>query len=313
MTRHFLTIADLTAAELDMLLDRADVHRSDRRIRDGLDGTTIGLIFEKPSTRTRVSFEVAVSELGGTPLVLSARDLQLGRGETVGDTARVLSRYVHGLVVRTFAQQRLDELALSGTIPVINALSDHSHPCQALADLQTIRARLGALRGVRLTYVGDGNNVAHSLLRAGGLAGMHTTIVHPEGHAPDPVVVAEAERTASRSGGSVSLTTDPVDGVKGAQVVYTDVWASMGQDDERASRVARFERYRVDADLLAAADNDAIVLHCLPAHRGEEIAAEVIDGPRSVVWDQAENRLHAQKALLELLFGAHPRHERARG
>jgi ornithine carbamoyltransferase len=302
--RSYLKVTELSADELTAVLDRADEHRADRRRRDALDGRTIALIFEKPSTRTRVSFEVAVSELGGSPLVLSSRDLQLGRGETVADTARVLSRYVHGLVVRTFAQQRLEDLAEHGTVPVVNALSDHSHPCQVLADLQTVRARLGALAGVRLAYVGDGNNVTHSLLRAGALAGMHVVVASPADHAPDPAVVAEATSLARASDGSVTVTDDPAVGVKGAQVVYTDVWASMGQDDERDARVATFRPYQVDAKLLARAADGAIVLHCLPAHRGEEIAADVIDGPRSAVWDQAENRLHAQKALLELLYGA---------
>jgi ornithine carbamoyltransferase len=302
MTRHYLTVDDLSAAELTALLDRADEHRADRRPRDSLAGRTIGMLFEKPSTRTRVSFEVAIAELGGTAVVLSARDLQLGRGETVADTARVLSRYLHALVVRTFGQERLEELAAAGSIPIINALSDHSHPCQVLADLQTIRARLGTLAGIRLAYVGDGNNVAHSLLRAGALAGMHVTVATPPGHGPDPAVVAAAEATAAGSGGSVSITTDPAVGVKDAQVIYTDVWASMGHEDEHAERVARFRPYQVNAELVDRAP-DAIVLHCLPAHRGEEITNEVIDGPRSAVWDQAENRLHAQKALLELLVG----------
>jgi len=302
MTRHFLTVDELSAGELTALLDRADHHRAQRGRSAALAGRTVGLIFEKPSTRTRVSFEVAVAELGGTPLVLSSRDLQLGRGETIADTARVLSRYLHALVVRTFGQDRLEELAAAGTIPVINALSDHSHPCQALADLQTVRARLGALPGVRMAYVGDGNNVAHSLLRAGALAGMHLTVVTPPGHEPDPAVVAAAERRAEDSGATVAVTTDATVGVKDAQVVYTDVWASMGQEDEHAARVARFGSYQVNADLLALAAPGAIVLHCLPAHRGEEISADVIDGPQSAVWDQAENRLHAQKALLELLL-----------
>jgi ornithine carbamoyltransferase len=302
VTRHFLTVADLSARELIDLLDRADEHRRDRRIRDSLAGRTIGLLFEKPSTRTRVSFEVAVAELGGTPLVLSSRDLQLGRGETIADTARVLSRYLHALVVRTFGQDRLEELATAGSIPIINALSDHAHPCQVLADLQTVRARLGSLSGVRLTYIGDGNNVAHSLLRSGALAGMHVTVVTPPGHAPDPTVVAAAEATAAGTGGSVAVATDPLT-AKDAQVIYTDVWASMGQEDEHAARLERFRPYQVNAELVGLAP-DAIVLHCLPAHRGEEITDDVIDGPQSAVWDQAENRLHAQKALLELLMGA---------
>jgi ornithine carbamoyltransferase len=300
--RSYLTVTELSADELVWVLNRADEHRMDRRRRDTLAGRTIGLIFEKPSTRTRVSFEVGIAELGGTPLVLSSRDLQLGRGETVADTARVLSRYVHGLVVRTFAQQRLEELATHGTVPVVNALSDHSHPWQALADLQTVRARFGTLAGVRLAYVGDGNNVAHSLLRAGALAGMHVVVVAPEGHGPDADVVAEAADLCDATGGSVAVTDDPTIGVKGANVIYTDVWASMGQEDEHDARVAAFRAYQVDDTLLGAAADDAIVLHCLPAHRGEEITAEVIDGPRSAVWDQAENRLHAQKALLELLY-----------
>jgi ornithine carbamoyltransferase len=301
VTRHFLTVDDLSADELVALLDRADEHRRDRRTRDSLAGRAIGLLFEKSSTRTRVSFEVAVTELGGTPVVLSARELQLGRGETVADTARVLSRYLHALVVRTFAQARLEELATAGSIPVINALSDHSHPCQALADLQTIRARLGGLAGVRLTYIGDGNNVAHSLLHAGALAGMHVTIVTPPGYAPDPAVVAAAERIASDSGGSIAISTDSMVGAKDAQVIYTDVWASMGQEDEHEARLERFRPYQVNAELVSRG-TDAIVLHCLPAHRGEEITDDVIDGPQSAVWDQAENRLHAQKALLELLL-----------
>jgi ornithine carbamoyltransferase len=310
VTRHFLTLADLSAGELTALLDRADEHRRDRRIRDSLAGRTIGLLFEKPSTRTRVSFEVAVAELGGTPLVLSSRDLQLGRGETVADTARVLSRYLHALVVRTFGQERLEELATAGSIPIINALSDVAHPCQVLADLQTVRARLGSLAGVRLTYVGDGNNVAHSLLRGGALAAMHVTVVTPPGHAPDPTVVAHAEATAAGTGGSVAVATDPLM-AKDAQAIYTDVWASMGQEDEHAARLERFRPYQVNAELVSLAP-DAIVLHCLPAHRGEEITDDVIDGPQSAVWDQAENRLHAQKALLELLMGAEGEGERQR-
>lgn len=302
MTRSFLTVDELSAGELRTLLDRADHHGAHRGRSDVLAGRTVGLIFEKPSTRTRVSFEVAVSELGGVPLVLSSRDLQLGRGETVADTARVLSRYVHALVVRTFAQSRLEELASAGTIPVINALSDTSHPCQALADLQTVRARLRTLAGVRMTYIGDGNNVAHSLLRACALVGVDLTVVTPPGHEPDAAVVEVARGYAAETNASVRVITDPTDGVKDAQVVYTDVWASMGREQEHAERVERFGAYQLDAALLGLAASDAIVMHCLPAHRGEEITAEVIDGPQSAVWDQAENRLHAQKALLELLL-----------
>jgi ornithine carbamoyltransferase len=302
MTRHFLDIDELSADEVTALLDRADAHRADRGSSGRLAGRCIGLLFEKPSTRTRVSFEVAVVELGGTPVVLSSSELQLGRGETVADTARVLSRYVHALVVRTFAQQRLEELAEAGSIPVINALSDTSHPCQALADLQTVRAHFGTLAGVRMTYIGDGNNVAHSLLKAAALVGLHLTVVTPPDHEPDPHVVAVASTTAERTGGSVTITVDPLVAVKDAQAVYTDVWASMGQEEQHAERVERFLPYQVNEQLLEQAAPDAIVLHCLPAHRGEEITDEVIDGPRSAVWDQAENRLHTQKALLELLL-----------
>ncbi len=301
--RDYLTVAELSSEELTRLLDLADELKADRRPRDDLAGLSIGMIFEKPSTRTRVSFEVAITELGAHAVVLGAAELQLGRGETVEDTARVLSRYLHALVVRTFAQERLETLARAGSIPVINALSDAAHPCQALADLQTIREHRGGLRGQRLVYVGDGNNVAHSLLRAGALAGMHVVIGTPAAYAPDPAVVDEAAALASATGGSVAVTAEPLEAVAGADAVYTDVWTSMGQEAESRQRLQALEAFRLTTDLLAEAADDALVLHCLPAHRGEEIAAEVIDGEHSVVWDQAENRLHAQKALLLMLLG----------
>jgi ornithine carbamoyltransferase len=303
MARHFLTVDDLSVVELAALLDRAAEVKAHRRVRDDLAGLFIGMIFEKPSTRTRVSFEVGISELGATPVVLSSAELQLGRGETVEDTARVLSRYLHALVVRTFAQSRLTELAAGGTIPIINALSDAAHPCQALADLLTLRERLGGLEGVSLAYLGDGNNVAHSLLRAGAMAGMRVTVGCPPGHEPDPEVVRVAEAIAVEAGGAVRVTTDPTDAVRGADAVYTDVWASMGQEAEHDQRLALFQPYQLNAAVLAEANPGAIVLHCLPAHRGEEITADVIDGPQSAVWDQAENRLHTQKALLLMLLG----------
>ena len=305
MTRHFLTVAALSSEQLIALLDRADGLKLDRargRAHDELAGRSVGMIFEKPSTRTRVSFEVGLAELGAHPVVLSASELQLGRGETVEDTAKVLSRYLHGLVVRTFAQARLDALAEAGSIPVINALSDQAHPCQALADLQTIREHLGGLEGRRLCYLGDGNNVAHSLLEAGALAGMDVVVGHPEGYAPAPAVVEHATAIAHRTGGRVGATTDPAAAATDADVLYTDVWASMGQEAEADARAASFEPYRLDHRALEVAADHALVMHCLPAHRGEEISAEAMDGPRSVVWHQAENRLHAQKALLlELL------------
>ncbi len=305
MTRHFLTVATLSSEQLVTLLDRADGLKADRasgRTHDELSGRSVGMIFEKPSTRTRVSFEVGLTELGAHPVVLSASELQLGRGETVEDTARVLSRYLHGLVVRTFAQARLDALASAGSIPVINALSDEAHPCQALADLQTIRERLGGLEGRRLCYLGDGNNVAHSLLEAGALVGMDVVVGHPPGYAPDPATVEHASAIAQRTGGRVGATTDPTAAATDADVLYTDVWASMGQEAEADARAASFAPYRLDHRALEVAADNALVMHCLPAHRGEEISAEAMDGPQSVVWDQAENRLHAQKALLlELL------------
>ncbi len=301
---HFRKVEDLDRAQLLAVLDRADELKATRAAgpRTDLVGRTIAMIFEKPSTRTRVSFQVAVTELGGSPLPLSSAELQLGRGETIADTAAVLSRYVHGLVVRTFGQDRIDELAANATIPVVNALTDEEHPCQALADLQTVRERFGGFAGRTLTYVGDGNNVAHSLLLAGAMVGLSVRVAHPDGYAPDPAVVARAAELAAASNAEVSTTTDPVAGVTGADVVYTDVWASMGQEAEAEARLAVFEPFRVTAELFEHAADDAVFLHCLPAHRGEEVAAEVIDGRASVVFDQAENRMHTQKALLASLL-----------
>src|SRR5918912_2308863 len=296
--RDFLSIDDVSSDELTALLDGADRHKADRRPLGLLDGRTVALIFEKPSTRTRVSFEVAVHELGGHPLPLSAGELQLGRGETIEDTARVLSRYVHAIVLRTFAQEQLERLAAAGSVPVINALSDYSHPCQALADLQTIRERKGRLQGLRLAYLGDGNNVAHSLLFAGAKMGMHVAMATPVGYEPIPQVVRRATEIAAQTGGSVALTHDPAAAPKDADVLYTDVWASMGKEMEHGERALIFKPYQVSTDTVMAAADDAMVLNCLPAHRGEEIAAEVMDGPNSAVFDQAENRLHTQKALL---------------
>jgi ornithine carbamoyltransferase len=300
--RDYLEVDSLSPAELGKILDLADELKAERRLRDDLVGRSVGMIFEKPSTRTRVSFEVGIRELGGAAVVLNAGELQLGRGETIEDTARVLSRYLHAVVVRTFAKARLDALAEAGSIPVINALSDFSHPCQALADLQTIRERKGALAGVKLAYLGDGNNVAHSLLQAGALAGMHVVVGCPDGYQPNRDVVEGAARIAAGTAGSATVTTDPAEAAEGADVIYTDVWTSMGQEAEQSARVGRLAAYQVNAGTLAAAAPDAIVLHCLPAHRGEEITADVLDGPSSVVFDQAENRLHSQKALLLFLL-----------
>jgi ornithine carbamoyltransferase len=309
-SRSLISTTDLAPDEIVRLLDDAAALRAQRaRIVDGtssdvtLRGRTVALIFEKPSTRTRVSFEVGVTELGGTPLALSSADLQLGRGETVADTGAVLGRFVQAIVIRTFAQSRLEELAASSSLPVINALTDEEHPCQALADLLTVRDAFGSFDGRILTYVGDGNNVAHSLLLAGAAVGLGIRVAHPEGYAPDGAIVERARSLAAAHGSEVTVTTDAHSAAEGAHVLYTDVWASMGQEEESADRARVFAPYALDARLVGLAASDAIVLHCLPAHRGEEIAAEVIDGPRSRVFDQAENRLHAQKAVLAMLVG----------
>ncbi|HYY78985.1 MAG TPA: ornithine carbamoyltransferase [Actinomycetes bacterium] len=304
--RDFLSVDDVSTEELTALLDGADRHKADRRMRTTLAGRSVAMIFEKPSTRTRISFEVAIHELGGHPVVLTGGELQLGRGETLEDTAAVLSRYVHAIVLRTFAQESLERLARAGTIPVVNALSDYSHPCQALADLQTIRERKGRLAGIRLAYLGDGNNVAHSLLFAGTKLGMHVAMATPLGYEPIPQVVRRATEIAARTGGSVELTHDPAAAAKDADVLYTDVWASMGKELEHGERALIFKPFQLSTDTVTAAAPDVVVLHCLPAHRGEEITAEVMDGPSSAVFDQAENRLHTQKALLAWLLTGSP-------
>jgi ornithine carbamoyltransferase len=305
MSRDFLSMDDVTSSELDYLLELSAKGKADpARYATRLAGKAVGMIFEKPSTRTRVSFEVAVSSTGGHPLVLSAGELQLGRGETIEDTGRVLSRYVDAIVLRTFGHERLEFLAAAADAPVINALSDFEHPCQCLADLMTIRERKGDLAGVTLAYLGDGNNVAHSLLLGGALAGMHVRVATPIGFEPIPQVVHRAEEIAGETGGSIAVLNDPHDAAKGADVLYTDVWASMGQESESDERALVFPPYRIDQAAVERAAQDVVVLHCLPAHRGQEITDEVIDGPHSAVWDQAENRLHTQRALLLWLLEA---------
>ncbi len=300
--RDFLSLADLSSDELTALLDAADNMKAKPTAgAKKLAGRSVVLIFEKPSTRTRVSFEVAVTSMGGHPVVLRGDELQLGRGETIADTGRVLSLYADVIAVRTFGQDRLDELAGSSSVPVVNLLSDFSHPCQGLADLQTIRAAVGSLEGVALCYLGDGNNVAHSLMFGGAKTGMDVRIATPRGYEPSPDVVARSQQMAAETGGKLSVTNVVAEAASGADVLYTDVWASMGKESEAEERLAVFEHYRLNTDALALANDDAIVMHCLPAHRGEEITAEVIDGDRSVVWDQAANRLHTQKALLAWL------------
>jgi ornithine carbamoyltransferase len=299
--RDFLRVNDWAPDELLFVLELAD--RLKARQREHIDhrhleGRTLGMIFQKPSTRTRVSFEAGIFHLGGTALYLAAGDLQLGRGETIKDTARVLSRYLDGIMIRTFAQADVDELAAHADIPVINGLTDEFHPCQALADVMTIRERLGEFDGVRVAYLGDGNNVCHSLMVACAKLGMDFVAATPKGYEPAETVVGWAREAAEASGGSVELAHDPRASASGADVLYTDVWTSMGQDEEREQRVRDLEAYRIDDGLVALASERAIVLHCLPAHYGEEITEEVLYGPRSAVWDQAENRLHSQKALM---------------
>ncbi len=304
MERDFLSVDDLTPQELRAILDlSATVKAAPGDFADRLRGAAVAMIFEKPSTRTRVSFEVAVASMGGHPVVLPAAELQLGRGETIEDTGRVLSRYVDAIVLRTFEQERLEALAAAASVPVVNALSDFEHPCQCLADLLTVRERKGGLEGRTLAYLGDGNNVTHSLLLGGAMSGMRVRVASPPGFEPIPLVVNRAHEIAARTGGAVEVTHDPAEAADGADVLYTDVWASMGQEAEADERALVFPAYRLDQKMVARARPDVIVLHCLPAHRGQEITDEVIDGPHSAVWDQAENRLHTEKALLLWLLG----------
>ena len=299
--RSFTRVADWSRDELLSVLDLADDLKARQARRDEhhlLPGRTLAMIFQKPSTRTRVSFEVGMTQLGGHALYLAAGDLQLGRGETLRDTAVVLSRYVDGIMIRTFAQDDVEELAEHASIPVINGLTDSSHPCQALADVMTIRERLGRLEDVRVAYLGDGNNVCASLMVACAKLGASFVAATPEGYEPADEVV----EIAREAGGQVDLTNDPREAAEGADVLYTDVWTSMGQDEERDQRLRDLAGFGIDESLVQLANDDAIVLHCLPAHYGEEITEDVLYGPQSAVWDEAENRLHAQKALLALVI-----------
>jgi len=304
MTRHFLRDDDLTSAEQAEILDLAELIKADRWGRTPLAGPqTVAVIFDKSSTRTRVSFAVGIADLGGSPLIISTANSQLGGKETPSDTARVLERMVSAIVWRTYAQSGLEEMAAGTRVPVVNALSDDFHPCQLLADLLTIREHKGELAGLTVTFLGDGaSNMAHSYLLAGATAGMHVRVAAPAEYTPADAVVADADRRAAETGGSVTLYTDPVEAVAGADVVVTDTWVSMGKEEEKAHRVATFGAYQVTEELMATAKADAIFLHCLPADRGYEVSASVIDGGQSVIWDEAENRLHAQKALLVWLL-----------
>ena len=299
--RSFTRVADWTRDELLEVLDLADELKRLQQSREPqhlLPGRTLGMVFQKPSTRTRVSFEVGIYQLGGTGLYLSAGDLQLGRGETIKDTASVLSRYLDAIMIRTFAQADVEELAQHASIPVINGLTDSSHPCQALADVMTIRERFGRLEGLKVVYLGDGNNVCASLMVASAKLGMDFVAATPRDYQPPE----EAVQIARGAGGSVELVDDPRAAVQGADVLYTDVWTSMGQEEERERRLNDLRGFGIDATLVSEGGDDAIVLHCLPAHYGEEITEDMLYGPQSAVWDEAENRLHAQKALMALVI-----------
>ena len=302
--RDFTRIGTWNSEELKTALNLADELKALRQRREPhelLPGRTLGMIFQKPSTRTRVSFEVGITELGGHGIYLAAGDLQLGRGETIKDTAVVLSRYLDAIMIRTFAQDDVEQLAEHGSVPVINGLTDYAHPCQALADLMTIRERLERLSGVRLVYLGDGNNVCVSLMVGAARFGMRFVAATPKGYEPDATAVAAARRAAVQMGGTVELVSNPREAAREADVLYTDVWTSMGQEEQAGRRRKDLAGYQIDEQLLSHASQDAIVLHCLPAHYGEEITEEVLYGPHSAVWDQAENRLHSQKALMALI------------
>ena len=306
--RHLLRDDDLSPAEQAEVLDLAATLKADRYGQKPLNGPrSVAVIFEKSSLRTRVSFEVGIAELGGHPLIIDALTTHFGRGETIGDAGRVLSRYVDAIVIRSSVDARVAELAAHATVPVVNALTDGFHPCQLLADLLTIRERLGATAGRTLAYLGDtGNNMAHSYALAGATAGMHVRLAGPAGFAPDPEVLAAARERASETGGSVDVLSDPIVAVKDADVVATDTWTSMGQESDGLDRVTPFRPYQINDGLLQHAKDHVAVLHCLPAHRGDEITDEVLDGPASPAWDEAENRLHAQKALLTWLLERRP-------
>ncbi|MBE5040211.1 ornithine carbamoyltransferase [Ructibacterium gallinarum] len=303
--KHFISIHDITREEFDQLLNLALKLKKENKegiAHPILKGKTLGMIFTKSSTRTRISFEVGMYQLGGHPLFLNANDMQLGRGESIYDTANVMSRFVDGIMIRTYDHQDVLDLARYGTVPVINALTDYLHPCQALADLMTVYEHKGRLRGLKLAYVGDGNNVAHSLLYACAKAGVNMSVATPKGYACAPEVVKNAKEDALETGAVIVETEDPVEAVKDADVICTDTWVSMGQEAEKAKRIEIFKDYQVNAELFGKAKEDAVFIHCLPAYRGYEVTEDVIDGPRSIVFDEAENRLHAQKAVLATLM-----------
>ncbi|MBI1746250.1 MAG: ornithine carbamoyltransferase [Acidobacteria bacterium] len=301
--KDFISIHDFTPDDVEAIFELAKTMKANpANYRTSLSGQVLAMIFQKPSTRTRVSFEVGIYQLGGTGLYLGANDLQLGRGETIADTARVLSRYANGIMARTFGHDVVMDLAQFATVPVINGLTDLLHPCQAVADYFTIREKKGNLRGLKLAYVGDGNNVAHSLMFGATKVGMHIAVATPKSYTPDPNIMKLAKADAKIFNVKVEWTTDAEQAVRDADVVYTDVWASMGQEKERARRVKIFKKYQVSQRLMSKARPDALFMHCLPAHRDEEVAAEVMDSPQSIVFDEAENRLHTQKAIMYTLM-----------
>jgi ornithine carbamoyltransferase len=301
-TKDLISLNLLSADEVNLILEETEKIKKGPRNTDTLKGKTLAMIFEKSSTRTRVSFEAGMYQLGGLGMYFSSRDLQIGRGETIHDTAKVLSRYVDGIMARTFSYQTVLDLAKYSTIPVINGLTDYDHPCQVLADLFTIYEKKGSLKGLTLTYVGDGNNVLHSLIQGCVKVGMNIIYASPGGYKPLESVVNEAKEFAKTTGSVITAADDPVEAVKNTDVIYTDVWISMGQEEEKAKRLADLKRYQLNGELLSKAKKDVLIMHCLPAHRGEEITDEVIDGPNSIVFDEAENRLHTQKAIMKLLM-----------
>lgn len=304
--KHFISIHDITVDEFNYLMDLALKLKKEQKAgvkHNILEGKTLGMIFTKSSTRTRISFEVGMYQLGGHPMYLNANDMQLGRGESIYDTANVMSRFVDGIMIRTYDHQDVLDLAKYGSVPVINALTDYLHPCQAMADLMTVYEHKGKLKGLKLAYVGDGNNVAHSLLYACAKAGMHMSVATPVGYECDAEVVANAQADAKETGAQITVCNDPAEAMKDADVVCTDTWTSMGQEAEKAERVKIFKDYQVNKELFSHAKDDAIFIHCLPAYRGYEVTEDIIDGPMSVVFDEAENRLHAQKAVLVALMG----------
>lgn len=304
--KHFISIHDITKDEFDALMNLSLKLKKEQKAgikHHLLEGKTLGMIFTKSSTRTRISFEVGMYQLGGHPMYLNANDMQLGRGESIYDTANVMSRFVDGIMIRTYAHQDVLDLAKYGSVPVINALTDYLHPCQAMADLMTVYEHKGKLEGLKLAYVGDGNNVAHSLLYACAKAGMNMSVATPAGYECAAEVVENAKADARQTGAEIIITNDPAEAMKNADVVCTDTWVSMGQEAEKAERRKIFADYQVNSKLFDKANDDAIFIHCLPAYRGYEVTEDIIDGPHSVIFDEAENRLHAQKAILATLLG----------